>query len=112
MSGNALVAIGGAVETQRRGGFTNNMGTGMLLVGLAVLILGEALIKSIRRREYLQLREYIWAVLVGCAVYAAGVQALLALQLQFVDIRLLTALLLLVLLGFAGRVHSSSTRLF
>jgi len=110
--GNAVVAVGGAVEAQRRGGYTNNMGTGILLVALAVLILGEALVKSFRKREYLRLHEHLGSVLLGCVVYAAGVQGLLAMHLQVVDIRLLTALFLLVLLGIAGRAHSSSTRLF
>jgi putative ABC transport system permease protein len=112
MAGNATVAIGGAVEAQRRGGFTNNMGTGMILVALAVLVLGEALIKSFRKREYLRIAEYAIAIVLGTLVYCAGIQGLLALRIDFVDLRLLTALFLLVLLGIAGRAHSSSTRLF
>ncbi len=110
--GNAIVAMGGALEAQRRGGFTNNMGTGILLVGLAILILGEALIKSFRKREFLRLNEYLLAVVIGCLVYSAGLQGILSLRVQLVDIRLLTALFLLLLLGIAGRAHSSSTRLF
>jgi len=112
MAGNAIVAVGGAVEAQRRGGFTNNMGTGMLLVALAVLVLGEALIKSFRKREYLRMSEYAVAVIIGCLVYSTGIQGLLALRIDFVDLRLLTAVFLLVLLGIAGRAHSSSTKLF
>lgn len=112
MCGNAVIAIGGAVEAQRRGGYTNNMGIGMILVALAVLILGEAIIKSIRRRDYLRLSEYAVAVIAGSVVYCAGIQVLLALRIGFVDLRLLTALFLLVLLGIAGRAYSSSTKLF
>jgi putative tryptophan/tyrosine transport system permease protein len=112
MSGNALIAIGGAIEAQRRGGYTNNMGLGILLVALAILILGEALIKLIRRRDYLRLLEYATAVVLGTIVYCAGIQILLALRIDFVDLRLLTALFLLILLGIAGRAHSSSTKLF
>jgi putative ABC transport system permease protein len=112
MAGNATVAIGGAIEAQRRGGFTNNMGTGILLVALAVLILGEAMIKSIQKREYLRISEYAVAVVLGCIVYSAGIQGLLTLRIDFVDLRLLTALFLLLLLGVAGRAHSSSTKLF
>ena len=79
---------------------------------VAVLILGEALIKSFRKREYLRMSEYALAVVLGCLVYSAGIQGLLALRIDFVDLRLLTALFLLILLGVAGRAHSSSTRLF
>jgi putative tryptophan/tyrosine transport system permease protein len=112
LAGNAIVAIGGSIEAQRRGGYTNNMGIGILLVALAVLILGEALIKSVRKRDYLRLSEYATAVIVGTIVYSAGVQGLLALRIDFVDLRLLTALFLLLLLGIAGRAYSSSTKLF
>jgi len=112
MGGNALIAVGGAVEAQRRGGYTNNMGLGMLLVALATLILGEALIKSVRKRDYLRLSEYATAVFLGAIVYCAGIQALLALRIDFVDLRLLTAVFLMLLLGIAGRVYSSSTKLF
>jgi putative ABC transport system permease protein len=112
MCGNALVALGGAIEAQRRGGFTNNMGTGMLLVALAVLILGESVMKSWRKREYLRMSEFVTAIVLGSLIYTAGIQGLLQLPINFVDIRLLTALFLLVLLALAGRVHSSSTRLF
>jgi putative ABC transport system permease protein len=112
MCGNALVALGGAIEAQRRGGFTNNMGTGMLLVALAVLILGESTMKSWRKREYLRMSEFAIAIVLGSLIYTAGIQGLLMLQINLVDIRLLTALFLLALLALAGRVHSSSTRLF
>jgi ABC-type uncharacterized transport system permease subunit len=110
--GNILIAVGGAVEAQRRGGYTNNMGTGVLLVALAVLVLGEALMKSLKQREFLRLPELAAAILAGVFLYCAGIQALLALRIAVVDLRLLTAVFLLVLLGVAGRFHSSSTRLF
>jgi putative ABC transport system permease protein len=112
MGGNALVGIGGAIEAQRRGGYTNNMGTGILLVALAVLVLGEALVKSLRKRDYLRLSEYATAILLGTIVYCIGIQLLLTLRINFVDLRLLTAFFLLVLLGTAGRAYSSSTKLF
>lgn len=112
MGGNAVIGVGGAVEAQRRGGYTNNMGIGMLLVALAVLILGEALIKSFRKRDYLRMSEYATAIVLGTLAYCAGIQLLLALRINFVDLRLLTAVFLLFLLGIAGRAHSSSTKLF
>lgn len=111
-AGNFLVAIGGAIEAQRRGGFTLNMGTGIILVALAVLVLGESLVKSVRKREYLYLGEYAFAIILGTIVYCVGIQALLSLQIAVVDLRLLTAIFLLLLLAYAGYFHSSTTRLF
>lgn len=110
--GNGLVAMGGAIESERRGGYTNNMGTGMLLVALAVLVLGEAIFKSLRKRPFLKLSEQFGAIAAGSLVYSTGIYLLLAFRLQVVDIRLLTALFLLMLLATAGRVHSSSRELF
>lgn len=110
--GNGLVALGGAIEAEKRGGFTVNMGTGIILVALAAMVLGESLLKSYRKRDHLYLSESIIAVFLGCIVYSIGIQFLLKLNIAFVDLRLLTALFLLALLGFAGRYHSSSTKLF
>lgn len=110
--GNGLVAIGGAIEAQRRGGFTVNMGTGMILVSLAALVLGESLIKSWRKRDYLHMKEYVASIIMGAMVYAFGVQIILLLGIAVIDLRLMTAFFLLALLGYAGRFHSSSTKLF
>jgi putative ABC transport system permease protein len=112
MGGNALVAAGGAVEAERRGGYTNNMGVGILLVALSILVLGEAMIKSLRKRDYLHLSEHTTGILIGTIVYVMGIQVLLLLHLDFLDLRLLTALFLLVLLAVAGKAHSSATKLF
>lgn len=110
--GNGLVALGGAIEAEKRGGFTVNMGTGTVLIALAALVLGESLIKSYRKREFLYMKEYMLAVAIGVLVYSLGIQILLKLNLVFIDLRLMTALFLLVLLGVAGRYHSSSAKLF
>ncbi len=112
MIGNAIVAIGGAIEAQRRGGFTVNMGVGVILIGITILVLGESIVKTSTRRQFLRLRECFVALVVGCLVYALGVQLLLISGFAVVDLRLLTVLFLLLLLGIAGRFVSSSTKLF
>lgn len=110
--GNGLVAIGGAIEAQRRGGFTVNMGTGTILIALAALVLGESFLKSFLKREYLHLAEYILAILFGVVFYNLGIQLLLLLDIQFIDLRLLTAFFLVLLLAIGGRYYSSSAKLF
>ncbi len=110
--GNSLVAIGGAIEAQRRGGFTVNMGTGIILVGLTALILGESICKSYWRRSFLRIKESIGAIAIGCVTYTLGVQLILMIGIDFLDLRLITAIFLLLLLAFVGRRHSSSTQLF
>lgn len=111
-AGNGLVAVGGAIEAQRRGGYTANMGLGIILVAMSVLILGEAIIKTFKKRDFLHVGEYMVAAIAGTFIYSFGIQALLLFDLAFADLRLMTSLFLLALLGIAGRFFSSSTRLF
>jgi len=110
--GNALVAAGGAVEAERHGGFNQNMGIGVLLIGLASLILGESILKTRLRRDWLHVSEYLVAAVVGVLVYSFVLQFLLLIGLTFLDVRLTTTVFLLLLLAFAARCHPNSARLF
>jgi putative tryptophan/tyrosine transport system permease protein len=110
--GNVLLAIGACIETYRRGGFTNNMGLGTLVVLLVAMVLGEAILKAGRKRDYLHLSEHFQALFWGCIIYVVGLQLILLLRIDFLDLRLMSAFLLVILLGIAGRIHSSSARLF
>jgi len=42
---NALVAVSGALEAQRNGGFSSGFGVGALLIALTILVLGESVAK-------------------------------------------------------------------
>lgn len=110
--GNGLVALGGAVEAERNGGFSQNMGFGIILIGLAILILGESLVKTRVRRDNLHVGEYLLALTAGVLVYSLGIQLLLRVGLTFVDVRLTTTFLLLALLAWASWKHPNSARLF
>lgn len=112
MLGNGLVGLGGAIEAQRNGGFNIGMGIGTILIGLAILVLGESVVKTRVRRDNLHVREYVLAVALGMVGYAFGLQLLLLLGLTFLDVRLTTTLLLLVLLAIAARKHPNSARFF
>lgn len=111
--GNGLVALGGAIEVERNGGFTQSMGVGVLLIGLTIMVLGESLQKAWRKRKSLHVHEELAAIYIGTIVYALGVQVLLASGLLgAIDLKLLTALFLAFLLVVAARKHSSSESLF
>jgi len=112
MLGNSIIALGGSIEAERAGGFHQNMGLGIILVALAILILGESLLKSRAFRDQLYVGESMAAVAIGAIVYAVGVQVLLALNIAAVDVRLATTLFLLVMLAYASRRHPNSGRLF
>ena len=89
----ALSAIGGSILAQNQSFADVNMGFGVLVNGLAALIVGEQLIgrQSLARQ--------LAAPLVGAVVYYQVVSFALALGLQPSDLKLLTGLFVLILLG-------------
>ena len=110
--GNSLVALGGAIEAERKGGFSINMGLGVILIGLACLVLGESIIKTKVKRDELYVHEYLFSVFIGVFVYSFVLQLLLHLGLTFLDVRLTSVLFLLILLSIAARRHPNTRRLF
>lgn len=110
--GNGLVALGGAIEAERKGGFSQNMGLGVILIGLACLVLGESAIKTFVRRDHLHVGEYMLSAVLGVLAYSLVLQLLLLLGLTFLDVRLTTTVFLLLLLAIAARRHPNTARLF
>lgn len=110
--GNGFVAIGGAIEAERKGGFSQNMGLGVLLIGLACLILGESIAKTFLRRNNLHVHEYLKAVICGVIGYCLVLQLLLYSGITFLDVRLTSTVFLFVLLTLASRRHSNRGSLF
>lgn len=87
---NALVALAGALFAQTQGSADVTMGVGVIVVGLAAVIGGEALIATT------SLARWIIAVLVGALVYRLAVALALntdALGLQAQDLNLVTSVL-------------------
>jgi putative ABC transport system permease protein len=87
---NALVALAGALFAQSQGGADISMGIGVIVVGLAAVIVGESILPA---------RRLVWAtlaVVLGAVVYRFFVT--LALNADFIglkaqDLNLVTALL-------------------
>ena len=89
----ALSALGGSILAQNQSFADVNMGFGVLVNGLASLIVGEQLIG----RQ--TLARQLTAPLVGAVVYYQVVSFALALGMQPSDLKLLTGLFVLALLG-------------
>ncbi|MEM9107003.1 MAG: hypothetical protein AAGC96_15210 [Pseudomonadota bacterium] len=89
----ALAAVGGAVMAQFQSYADVTMGAGVLIIGLAATILGEALVgtKTLVRQ--------IAAPVVGALVYFQVVAVALALGMEPSDLRLLTGLFVLCTLA-------------
>jgi putative ABC transport system permease protein len=90
---NGLVALAGAVVAQRQGFADVGMGIGMIVMGLASVIIGEALIKA---RGVARL---LIAVVVGAFLYRLFITIAIRLGMAPGDLKLITAVLVIIVLA-------------
>lgn len=90
---NGLVALSGALVAQYSAFAEITMGVGMIVIGLASVIIGEALFGA---------RTVIWAtlsVVLGAVLYRLIVALALRVGLEATDMKLMTALIVIVALS-------------
>lgn len=90
---NGMVAFGGALVAQNQQFADAGMGIGMIVAGLASVIIGEAIFG---KRTLLQ---HIIAVVCGSIIYRAVLALVLRLGLAPTDFKLLTALIVVIALA-------------
>ena len=96
---NSLVGLAGALFAQIQGGADITMGVGVIVVGLAAVILGEALL-STRTILLAAIGCVIGSILYRLAVAFALNADFLGLQAQ--DLKLITALLVVIAMSLPG----------
>lgn len=101
---NALVALSGALVAQYQGFADIQSGVGMIVVGLASVIIGEAIFghRTIARATL--------AVLLGAVLYRVIVAIALQLQMNATDLKLFTALIVIVALTVPKMRRSANQR--
>ena len=82
MISNGLVALSGALLSQYQSFADINMGRGAIVIGLAAVIIGEALFGKLFRNFALKLL----AVAIGSVIYYAVIQAVVSLSLSLIHI--------------------------
>lgn len=92
--GNCLCALSGSLVGQFQGFADIQMGIGMIIIGLASVIIGEVLcgVSTVLRA--------LLAVVAGSVIYRAVISLVLALGLAPTDLKLLTAAIVTVALAF------------
>ncbi|MFA5535863.1 MAG: ABC transporter permease [Bacillota bacterium] len=101
--GNGLVALSGAVVAQLQGFADMGMGIGMIISGLAAVIIGEMLVGTST------ILRALVAVVCGSLAYRIIISLVLRMGLQTTDLKLVTAILVVVALtlpkfGFKKRL--------
>lgn len=91
---NALIAVSGSLVGQYQSFADIGMGIGMIVVGLASVIIGEVLVHTPN------LVRALLAALVGSVVYRAVIALVLQLGMPATDLKLLTAAIVTAALAF------------
>lgn len=92
MIANALVALSGAVMCQQQRFFDISMGTGTMVIGLASVIIGTNIFRS------LSFVKSTTMVIIGSVLYKACVSVAISLGMEASDMKLVIAVLFLVIL--------------
>jgi putative ABC transport system permease protein len=95
---NGLVALAGALVATYQGFADVTMGIGSLILGLGMVIIGESVLRP------RSVPTALLAVVVGAILFRTLIAVALQLGLEPVDLKLATALLLLIALAF-GRLR-------
>ena len=94
MLSNGLVAFSGALLSQYQGFADVQMGRGAIVIGLAAVVIGEAVFSKIFRNFALKLT----AAVIGAIIYYIVMNFVLRMGLSTDDLKLLTALVVAVFL--------------
>ena len=95
MISNGLVALSGGLLAQYQGFSDINMGRGAIVIGLAAVIIGEVIFEKVFRNFALKLV----ACVIGAIIYYIVIQFVLKLGLSTDDLKLLTALVVMLFLA-------------
>jgi putative ABC transport system permease protein len=89
---NAFAALAGCIYSQKSGFFEISIGTGTIVVGLASVIIGMNLFKT------MSFVKATTAVVIGAVIYKACVSIAISFGMAASDLKLITAVLFLVIL--------------
>lgn len=101
MLANSLVALAGGVLAQHQGFADIGMGTGIIVAGLASIILGEGMFKNVKFMKMTTI------VLIGSIVYRFAIAIALKMGLRATDLKLVTAVIVVLILAPKLKVFSN-----
>ncbi|MDR5658951.1 ABC transporter permease [Serpentinicella sp. ANB-PHB4] len=104
MLSNGLVALSGAIMAQFSRFSDVGMGRGIIVMGLASIILGETILKRFSFSMTLM-------ALIGTLLYRTSIAFSLRMGLPATDLQLITAIIVIIALGLNGRKFSLFNKL-
>jgi putative tryptophan/tyrosine transport system permease protein len=112
---NALIALAGAMVTSRQGFADVNMGTGVVIMLIASVVIGEEISRRLRLDPARGLSAKFCAPILGAFAYfflyllilRASIVGWLPFQVQPTDLRFLSAVVLITAIALRGRTSRS-----
>lgn len=95
---NALVAISGALIAQKQSFADVSMGTGMVVIGIASLIIGEVLVDIVVKQR--GIKANIIAAVIGSVVYRLIISAALAVDISATSMKLVSAIIVAIAISY------------
>ena len=92
---NGIVALSGSLLAQQQGASDINMGKGAIVIGLAAVIVGEAIISKIASNFFV----HLLGVVLGAIIYWTVFQTVIFLGLPSEYLKMLSALVVAIFLG-------------
>ena len=96
--GNGLVSLAGAILSEYQGYADINMGRGAIVIGLAAIIIGEAVSKIVFKKGC-SFYTRLAFVIVGGILYYTAMVLILWLRIDSNDLKLFTALIVMIFLA-------------
>ncbi|MBP3886475.1 MAG: ABC transporter permease [Cellulosilyticum sp.] len=95
---NALVAVSGALIAQKQSFADVSMGTGMVVIGIASLIIGEVLVDIVVKQR--GIKANIIAAVIGSVVYRLIISAALAVDISATSMKLVSAIIVAIAISY------------
>lgn len=95
---NALVALSGALVAQKQSFADVSMGTGMVVIGIASLIIGEVLVDIVVKQR--GIKANIVAAVIGSIIYRLIISAALTVNISATSMKLVSAIIVAIAISY------------
>ncbi|MBE6024548.1 MAG: ABC transporter permease [Cellulosilyticum sp.] len=95
---NALVALSGAMVAQKQSFSDASMGTGMVVIGIASLIIGEVLVDIVVKQR--GIKANIVAAVIGSIIYRLIISAALVVDISATSMKLVSAIIVAIAISY------------
>lgn len=106
---NGLVAISGALIAQKQSFADVSMGTGMVVIGIASLIIGEVIVDMFVKQR--GIKSNIVAAVLGSIIYRLIISAALAVNISATSMKLVSAVIVVIAISYPVITSSIQTKL-